>query len=128
MPRSLSMDLRSRVIQAVNDGASRREAAARFGVSAASAVRWCARLRDTGDASARPQGGDRLSHRIEAHAELILSLVDETRDQTLFELRDQLAEHGVQTNHTTLWRFFRRHGITRKKRQPTRRSRTGQTS
>ena len=38
MVRSLSMDLRSRVIQAVNEGASRREAAARFGVSAASAA------------------------------------------------------------------------------------------
>jgi transposase len=128
MPRSLSMDLRSRVIQAVNEGASRREAAARFGVSAASAVRWCARLRDTGDASAKPQGGDRQSHRIEAHAELILSLLDQTRDQTLFELRDQLAERGVQTNHTTLWRFFRRHGITRKKRRPTPRSKTAPTS
>jgi transposase len=52
-----------------------------------------------------------------------LSLVDETRDQTLFELRDQLAERGVQTTHTTLWRFFRRHGITRKKRLPTPRNR-----
>jgi transposase len=37
MPRSLSMDLRSRVIQDVNEGASRQEAAARFGVSAARA-------------------------------------------------------------------------------------------
>ena len=123
MVRSLSMDLRSRVIQAVNEGASRREAAARFGVSAASAVRWCARLRDTGDASPKKQGGDRVSHRIEAHSELILSLLDETRDQTLFELRDRLAQHGVRTNHTTLWRFFRRYGITRKKRLPTPRSR-----
>ena len=128
MVRSLSMDLRSRVIQAVNEGASRREAAARFGVSAASAVRWCARLRDTGDASPKKQGGDRASHRIEAHGELILSLLDETRDQTLFELRDRLADHGVRTNHTTLWRLFRCHGITRKKRPPMPRSRIDPTS
>ena len=128
MARSLSMDLRSRVIQAVSEGASRREAAARFGVSPASAVRWCARLRDTGDASPKPQGGDRSSHRIEAHAELIMGLLDETRDQTLFELRDRLADHGVRTNHTTLWRFFRRHGITRKKRPRTPRNRIDPTS
>jgi len=124
MPRSLSMDLRSRVIQAVNEGASRREAAARSGVSAASAVRCCARLRDTGDAAAKRQGGDRVSHRIEAHAELIFGLLEQERDQTLFELRDKLAEHGVRTNHTTLWCFFRRHGVTRKKRPPTQQNRT----
>ena len=128
MPRSLSMDLRSRVIQAVNEGASRREVAARFGVSAASAIRWCARLRDTGDASAKPQGGDRVSHRMEAHGELIMRLFNQEKDQTLFELRDKLAEHGVQTTHTSLWRFFRRHDITRKKRPPTLRSRSAPTS
>jgi transposase len=127
MPRSLSMDLRSRVIQAVDDGASRREAAARFGVSPASAVRWCARLRDTGDPSPKRQGGDRVSHRIEAHAGLILTLLDQEKDQTLFELRDRLAGHGVATTHTSLWRFFLRHGITRKKRPPTPRSRIAPT-
>jgi transposase len=122
------MDLRSRVVQAVNEGASRREAAARFGVSAASAVRWCARLRDTGDAAPKRQGGDRVSHRIEAHAALILDLLDQEKDQTLFELRDRLAERGVRTTHTSLWRFFRRHGITRKKRLPMPGSRTVPTS
>ncbi len=39
MPKSLSMDLRERVVGAIADGASRRQAAARFGVSVASAVR-----------------------------------------------------------------------------------------
>lgn len=128
MPRSLSKDLRDRVVRAVDEGASRREAAGRFGVSAASAVRWCALARDKGDVSAKRQGGDRRSHRIEAHADLILELLDATKDQTLFELRDLLAEHGVQTTHTSLWRFFARHQITRKKRQPTPRSRIAQTS
>eukprot|EP01037_Dinobryon_pediforme_P017361 gene17365-17552_t len=99
--RALPLERESRYLSAreadmdaVNEGASRREAAARVGVSAASAVRWCARLRDTGDASPKKQGGDRVSHRIEAHSELILSLLDETRDQTLFELHDRLAQHG----------------------------------
>ena len=68
MARSLSMDLRERVVRAVGEGTSRREAAARFGVSAASAVRWCALARDQGDASPRPQGGDRQSQALEAQA------------------------------------------------------------
>ncbi len=40
MPSALSADLRERVVAAIEEGASRREAARRFMVSAASAVRW----------------------------------------------------------------------------------------
>lgn len=128
MARSLSKGLRDRVVRAVDEGASRREAAGRFGVSAASVVRWCARARDRGGASARPQGGDRRSHVREAQAGLIDQLLAETPDQTLMELRNALAGRGVWTTHTSLWRFFRRHGVTRKKRPPTPRSRNVPTS
>ena len=40
MARALSVDLRDRVVAAIAGGLSRRQAAVRFGVSAASAVRW----------------------------------------------------------------------------------------
>ena len=40
MPKSCSSDLRERVLDAVEEGASRREAAERFDVSASSAVKW----------------------------------------------------------------------------------------
>lgn len=40
MLRALSLDLRILVVAAVNGGASYREAAERFGVSAASVSRW----------------------------------------------------------------------------------------
>jgi transposase len=48
MPKSLSGDLRERVIEAVEAGASRREAAERFEISASSAVKWVRRWRDEG--------------------------------------------------------------------------------
>ena len=73
MAKTLSLDLRERVLAAVSNGMSRRQAAERFGVSAASAIRWCARQRETGSAASKPRGGDRLSARIEAQANLILS-------------------------------------------------------
>ena len=63
MPKPLSFDLRSRVLTAVDGGLSCRQAAARFGVSASSAIRWVALRREVGDARPRAQGGDRLSHR-----------------------------------------------------------------
>lgn len=48
MPSPLSVDLREHVVAFVSEEASCREAAARFGVSAASASRWAARLRQDG--------------------------------------------------------------------------------
>ena len=50
MSKALSLDLRVRVLMAVANGASHREAAARFGVSAASVSRWRALERRQGDA------------------------------------------------------------------------------
>jgi len=128
MARCLSVDLRERVVAAVDGGMSRRQAAERFGVSAASAVRWTQQKRRTGTVRPGPQGGDKRSHRIEGHAALILALVEERRDITLEELRAALAGHGVLASASTLWRFFRRHRYTLKKRPGTRPSRTGPTS
>ena len=87
MAKSLSFDLRSRVLAAIEQGLSCRQAAARFGVSASSAIRWQALVRSGGDGRAKQQGGDRLSHRTEAHAGLIAAALAETPDVTLPELR-----------------------------------------
>ena len=54
-----SEDLRSRVITAVEAGASYRQAAARFGVSSSAAVKWVRRFRQTGSIAAKPLGGNR---------------------------------------------------------------------
>jgi len=116
MSKALSVDLRERVVAAVAAGSSRRAAAARFGVSPASAVRWCALARQAGSITPGPLGGDRRSARLEAHAALILSLVDQKSDISLKEIRAGLAEVGVAVGIASLWRFFDRHRITRKKK------------
>ncbi len=128
MARTLSVDLRERVVVAVASGLSRRQAAERFGVSAASAIRWCALERDAGDITPKPQGGDRRSGRIEAQADLILSILAETRDITLMELQGRLAEKGHVFAVSTLWRFFDRHAVTYKKRPRMPASRIAPTS
>jgi transposase len=106
---------------------SRRQAAERFGVSAASAIRWCAREKATGSPAAGKRGGDRWSARIDVHKGLILSLVDEVCDITLKELQARLAERGHSFSIGALWRFFDRHDITWKKRPPMRASKSGRT-
>lgn len=128
MSKALSVDLRERVVRAVSEGASCRAAATRFGVSASSAIRWCARQRETGSIAPGALGGDRRSGRIEAHAVLILQEVGRTPDLTLGELKTALAASGVTAGIATLWRFLGRHGITLKKRRRTLPSRTVPTS
>lgn len=56
MPRALSFDLRVRVLAAVAQGLSHRQAGERFGVSAASVSRWRALEREQGEACARFTG------------------------------------------------------------------------
>ena len=128
MARCLSVDLRERVVAAVDGGMSRRGAAERFGVSAASAVRWTAQKRSMGTVRPAPQGGDTRSRRIEVYATLIEETVAAQPDVTLEELRAVLAGRGVAVAASTLCRFFARHGITRKKSRRMLRSRTGRTS
>ena len=128
MSKALSVDLRDRVIAAVDGGLSCRQAAARFGVSASSAIRWRSRMQTQGDVRPGPLGGDRRSGRIEGHANMILGLLDRQTDITLAELRAALAEQGVATSLSTLWRFFARRRITLKKSRRTRTSRAVPTS
>ena len=115
MSKSLSFDLRSRVLASIDGGLSCRQAAARFGVSASSAIRWQALRRLGGDGRPKPQGGDRLSRRTEAHGDLIRALLVETPDLTLPELKVRLAQSGAIVSVAALWRFCKRHKLTRKK-------------
>ena len=122
MGKSLSDDLRVRVVEAVEAGTSRRQASARFGVSVSRAFRWVRRWRDQGEGRARPQGGDRRSGRIEAQAGYLLGQVEQRPDVTLAELQALLGERGVAVGIGTLWRFFERRGISFKKNRARRRA------
>ncbi|MFG1321244.1 helix-turn-helix domain-containing protein [Xanthobacter autotrophicus] len=128
MVKALSLDLRVRVLAAVAGGMSHRAAAEAFAVSPASVSRWRQLSRETGEPRAKDAGGDNRSHHVEAHKDLILSLLEKTPDLTIEELRHLLAERGIGVGYGTVRRFFARHAITRKKRPPTPPSRTGRTS
>ena len=116
MSKPLSNDLRQRVIEAVSKGASCHAAAARFGIVPSTAVKWMQRWRQSGTISPRPQGGDKRSVRIEAHADEILALIEARRDITLSEIAGHLQErHGERFAPSTVWRFLDRHDQTFKK-------------
>ncbi len=117
MTKPLSLDLRHRIIWAVEaEGMSRRGAAARFGVAPSTVIDLVRQWKATGSCGARAQGGDRRSARIEAHAAQVLALIDTTPDISLAEIAEHLlAEHGERFVPSVLWRFFDRHDITVKK-------------
>ena len=128
MGQTLSMDLRSRLLAAIDDGMSCRGAAARFGVAPSTAIRWHAQRRETGSFAPRPQGGDMRSRRVEERSDDILALWAARKDITLEELRTGLAEMGLTVSVAGLHRFFVRRGMTRKKRLAMPSSRTGPMS
>ena len=128
MSKALSVDLRRRVVDAVEAGLSCRAAAARFGVGVSSAIRWVARSRAGRGLEPGKRGGNNRSHRIDAHRDLILAWIEEKPDMTLAEVADRLdAEVGYRPLPSIVCRFFQRHGVTRKKRRRTLPSRTAPT-
>ena len=116
MAKTLSIDIRERLVSAVDDGMTRRSAAKRFGVAASTAIKWVDQWHRTGTVEPRPRGGDHRSERIEAHAEEVLALIAETPDVTLEELAGHLDEvHGLKVAQSTVWRLLDRHDMTFKK-------------
>ena len=119
MTRSLSSDLRSRVLEAVDGGLSTREAARRFKVGISTVGRWYRRYRQTGETVARKQGQPSRS-KLDPHEAFILGLIEDRPDISLAEIAKALEhEHGVRCVPSTVWVFLDKRGITFKKRQRT---------
>ena len=129
MTRPLSLDLRQRVIDAINTGESCRAAAARFGIAPSAAVKWHRLWRETGSVVPRPMGGDTRSERIETLGPAIFAMVEEAVHITLADIAERLeVEHGEPFAPSTVHRFFRRHGWTFRKNRPTPPNRSAPTS
>lgn len=114
MPKPCSEDLRERVLEAVMTGASRREAAERFEISASSAVKWLQRWNATGSVAAKPTGGS--TSPLEEYADLLLALIAERSDLTLDEVVAAMRKRRIKGSRSAVWRFFDRHGISFKKK------------
>jgi transposase len=128
MPRPYSQDLRDRVIDAALSGRSARGSAARFGIGVATAIVWVRRARESGDRSARKQGGAKPC-KLDPHRDYLLALIDETPDLTVSELLERLAaERSVTVSRSTLWEFLDRCGLTFKKSPRTPASRSARMS
>src|SRR6202047_2842001 len=106
-------ELRTRGIDFVEEGASRREAAEQFDVSVSSAIRWGPRFPKHGSSEPMPRGGS--TSPLEQHSREILALISEQSALTLNEIVSALGKRRVPGSRSALSRFFARHGITIKK-------------
>ena len=115
MAAPLSQDLRRRLVQAVEAGSSAREAARRFAVSEAAAIKLVRRVRETGSTASGRIGGYRKPL-LDGHEALLRELVSAKGHITLAEIQAKLAERGIEAGClTTIWSTLRRLGLSHKK-------------
>ncbi len=114
MAKTLSMDLRERVLRHVLAGNSRRRAAAKFEVSASSAVRIAARHAATGSVAPKKGRRGRRSS-LDGHRDFLVRRLAEEPDITMPALAAELAEKGTRIDPSNLSRWFIRNGYRFKK-------------
>jgi putative transposase len=127
MGRPYSNDLRERVVAAVEDGASCREAASRFGVGVSTAIRWVRRFKDTGSFAADHMGGRRRMAIAGPHRVWLIGRCA-AKDFTLRGLVDELAERGVKVDYRSVWNFVHAENLSYKKKAFSPPSKIGLTS
>lgn len=129
MARAYGIDLRKRVIEAIEAGISTRAAARRFAIGESTAGSWHRDWRAKGTFEPARQGQPEGS-KLDAHEAFILALIEtDDKDISLAEIADRLkAEKGVSACPSLIHRFFKKRGITWKKRPPTLRSNSAKTS
>ena len=123
MTRPLSLDLRVRIAAALAEGATVREAAGRFEVSVASAVR-IGQLARAGQGLEPQKFGAPRASVLTSATEAITSRLAAKPDWTVRALAADLRAAGIAVSHDTVWRFLRRQGLSFKNKRcwPARRS------
>ena len=123
MARPYSMDLRERLVGAVEkEGLSRRQAAKRFGVGIKTAIDWVARFRETGSVAPGQMGGHKPKAIRGEHETWLRARLQE-REFTLRGLVAELAARGLKTGYAAVWNFVHAERLSFKKNRA--RQRTG---
>jgi putative transposase len=128
MGRPYSMDLRERVVGAVErEGMSRRQAAARFGISVSVAIGWLKRFRTKGTVEPGQMGGHKPKTISGRHRDWLIERCRE-KDFTLRGLVAELATaRGLKVDYRSVWEFVHAEKLSFKKRHRSPASRIART-
>jgi transposase len=117
MGRPYSLDLRKRVVAAVESGGlSCHQAAAQFGVGISTAINWVRRLRETGSIRPGQMGGHKPKSISGEHRTWLLARIT-VEDFTLRGLVAELAERGLKVDYRTVWSFVHDEKLSFKKKR-----------
>ena len=116
MGKSVSLDLRVRLVRGIAAGKSRRSVASQYEVAASTAVRVQARYAATGSVEPARQGRPKGSGKLGLHREAIVAKVKSEPDITMPDLAAWFeAHHGMRVDPSNLSKFLCREGFTYKK-------------
>ena len=120
MARPYSMDLRKRVVAAVERGGMSCHAAAdRFEVAVSTVVKWAQRHRRTGSVASGQMGGHKPKAIAGAYRDWLLARC-RGADFTLRGLVAELAERGLKVDYRSVWAFVHAEGLSFKTYGPPR--------
>jgi len=104
MGKPYSLDLRKRVVAAIEGGMSRNQAAKRFGVAISTAIGWMQRVEETGSVEPGQMGGHKPKAVSGDHA-VWLSQRIKDGDFTIRGLVAELAGRGLKVDYHSVWDF-----------------------
>src|SRR5215813_9586157 len=118
-----SLDLRKRIVDAIERGAGpRSEVAKLFGVHESFVYKLLRQKRERGDIAPLPHGGGAQAKLNEDQLMILSGLVAESPDATLDELRERMKiKTRVEASAPTISRALQSLGLSRKKRLSERR-------
>ena len=115
MGRPYSIDLRERVVAAVETGGmSCNQAAVQFGVGISTAINWVQRFHETGSVKPDQIGGYRPKKIAGPHRDWLVQRCREA-DFTVRGLVAELAERGLKVDYRTMWEFLHAEKLSYKK-------------
>jgi transposase len=116
MGKPYSVDLRRRVVAAIESGMSRNQAARQFGVAISTAIGWMQRVEQTGSVAPGQMGGHKPKAISGEHA-VWLSQRIRAGDFTLRGLVAELGERGLKVDYRSVWEFVHAEKLSFKKKR-----------
>src|SRR6267142_2356362 len=104
MGKPYSLDLRKRVVAAIEGGMSRNQAAKQFGVAISTAIGWMRRVDETGSVAPGQMGGHKPKAISGEHAAWLSQRI-KNDDFTLRGLVAELAGRGLKVDYRSVWEF-----------------------
>jgi putative transposase len=116
MGKPYSVDLRRRVVAAIEAGMSRNQAAKQFGVAISTAIGWMQRVEQTGSVAPGQMGGHKPKAISGEHA-VWLSQRIRAGDFTWRGLVAELGERGLKVDYRSVWEFVHAEKLSFKKKR-----------